>query len=90
MRQCSLLNDRFYGWPKNATNVRYVLQVQASMQGKNHLEMICTLESSEIERPIDFEAMTSEERIFRTDTTTLTTALNATLCYRRHVFDINL
>ncbi|KAH9190542.1 hypothetical protein AeNC1_007483 [Aphanomyces euteiches] len=80
----------FYGWPKNATNVRYVLQVQASMQGKNHLEMICTLESSEIERPIDFEAMTSEERIFRTDTTTLTTALNATLCYRRHVFDINL
>ncbi|CAK4716163.1 unnamed protein product [Aphanomyces euteiches] len=72
-----------YGWPKNSGENCYVLQIRVTMLHSDRFKADCTLELCPLDLPLDFESKTSEERIFRTDTTALQTGLNATFCYRR-------
>ncbi|KAH9074666.1 hypothetical protein Ae201684P_022468 [Aphanomyces euteiches] len=72
-----------YGWPKFAGGLCYVLQLQVSNPQEDLIVVECTLETCQFNTPRDFESRTSEERIFRSDTTALEKSMNPVMCYRR-------
>ncbi|KAH9074661.1 hypothetical protein Ae201684P_022463 [Aphanomyces euteiches] len=73
-----------YGWPKQSGEIRYVLHIRVNLLPDDHLVVESTLETCTYETPVDFDAQSPDERIFRSDSMALEKFMEATICYHRH------